>query len=110
MKRQFRILKHQEFDRLIRSGKPLKSPHYSIYYEPNQGQARIGIAVSKKNGGAVQRVKIKRQIRAMIASGYDLNTSVNLIIVVRPSYDTGAYQSEQEELLTSLGHIKEPQN
>jgi ribonuclease P protein component len=110
MKRQFRILKHQEFDRIIHGGKALRTPHYSIYLEPNEGKARIGIAVSKKNGGAVTRVKIKRQVRAMIAAGFDLSTPVNLIIVVRPSYDTEAYSSESEELLSSLSHIKEPQN
>lgn len=107
MKRAFRVLKHQEFDRIIRHGGKIKTPHFSIYHEINDGHARIGIAVSKSNGGAVTRVRIKRQVRAMIAEAYDLGTPVNLIIVVKPSYETSAYQVEKEELLANLKQLKD---
>jgi len=110
MKRQFRILKHQEFDRIIQAGKSVKSAHYSIFFQPNEGKTRIGIAVSKKNGGAVARVKMKRQIRAMIAENCDLSQPIDLIIVVRPSYKTEEYVSEKEELYRCLTNIKETQN
>jgi len=110
MKRQFRILKHQEFDRIIQAGKSVKSAHYSIFFQPSEGKTRIGIAVSKKNGGAVARVKMKRQIRAMIAENCDLSRPIDLIIVVRPSYKTEDYVNEKEELYRCLTNIKETQN
>lgn len=111
MKRQFRILKHEEFDRIIRSGKSLKTPHFTVCYEPNDlGYSRIGIAVGKANGMAVTRVKEKRQVRAMLADRGDYSESLNLIIIIRPSFDTDAYQEAKEELNSALNTIKERQH
>jgi ribonuclease P protein component len=77
MKRENRVLKHQEFDAIIQSTPFIRSQHYVIHYRQNVANlARIGISVSKKNGDAVTRNRIKRQVRAMIAGGYDLKQSL----------------------------------
>ncbi|MCQ2741946.1 MAG: ribonuclease P protein component [Bacilli bacterium] len=111
MKRQFRILKHQEFDRIIRSGKSLRTPHFSLCYETNElGYSRIGIAVGKANGKAVVRVKEKRQVRAIFAERDDYRVNVNLIVIIRPSYDPERYQEAKDELNKALDTIKERQN
>ncbi|MCR5490740.1 MAG: ribonuclease P protein component [Bacilli bacterium] len=109
MKREYRVKKHSEFDRIIHAGAKVKSPHYAIYCEQaeNQPHARIGIAVSKKNGGAVMRVRIKRQVRAMLAKRGDYADPLNLIIVIRPSYDPGEFAENERELNAALDQIKE---
>lgn len=108
MKRENRILKHQEFDEIIRSTPAIKSKSYVIHYRKNeQGKARIGISVSKKNGNAVIRNRIKRQIRAIIGETYPLNASYDIIVIVRIGYDEEEFHLEKEELASLLGKIGE---
>lgn len=67
MKREHRILKNEEFQTIIKTGKLIKSRLCYGYYRPNDlNTLRIGVAVSKKIGNAVVRNKIKRQIKAIV--------------------------------------------
>ncbi len=108
MKRINRVLKRPEFSEIISSTPVIKSKHYVIHFRENKyGYARIGISVSKKNGHAVVRNKIRRQVRAMIASDYDLSKSLDLIIIVRSTYVTNEFSLEKSELIESLAKIGE---
>jgi ribonuclease P protein component len=106
MKRAYRVKKHQQFVDITSKGRFSKDSHYVVYYVPNQaGLSHLGIQVSKKNGGAVKRNLIKRQIRAIIAEGYDLTKPYDIVIIARTSYDPEKYQAEKEELLKLLASI-----
>ncbi len=106
MKRINRVRKHQEFDAIIHGSHAVKSKHFSIYYSVKQEPlTRIGISVSKKNGNAVTRNRIKRQVRAMIGSNFELNKPYDVIIIVRASYKTSEFASNAEELMETLGKI-----
>lgn len=108
MKKINTVKAHREFDRIIRHGHGVKSPNFTVYYAPfAQEHARIGISVGKKNGGAVRRVLIKRQVRAMIAKSDILQLTYDVIIAVRASYDPGHYADLEAELLSSLAQLKE---
>ncbi len=109
MKREYRVKKHSEFDRIIHAGRKVKTAHYTIYVErnPDQGHARIGLAVSKRNGNAVTRVRIKRQVRAMVSRCFDVTRRLNLIIVIRPSYNSLDAKANEEELAKALDEIKD---
>ncbi len=108
MKKINTVKAHREFDRIIHHGRAIKSPHFSVYVTPSSLEyARIGISVGKKNGGAVRRVLIKRQVRAIVAKADLLSLKADLIITVRPTYDPENYQSLEEELLLSLSQMKE---
>lgn len=108
MKKEYRVRKHQEFDRIIHAGKKLKTPHFILYAEPSPEaeHVRIGLAISKSNGGAVQRVREKRQVRAMLARRNDYADRLNLIILIRPSFDPEAKKANEEELNQALDAIK----
>jgi ribonuclease P protein component, eubacterial len=109
MKRKNRVLKHQEFDEIISSTPVTKTAHYVVHWRPSQSQeARIGISVSKRNGGSVKRNRIKRQIRAMIAGGFDLSKKIDVIIIVKATYDPVLYHAEATELLGCLSTLGEP--
>ena len=64
-------------------------------------------AVSKKNGNAVTRVRIKRQVRAMVSRHFDCKPRLNLIIVIRPSYSPEEKVGNEEELAKALAEIKD---
>ena len=106
MKRENRILKHPEFDEIIRNHPFVRSKNFVIHYRAGTSDhARIGIAVGKKNGNAVMRNRIKRQVRSMICEEIDLNSSIDLIIIVRTSFDVGKFHSNKDELHSSLTKI-----
>lgn len=108
MKRTNRVRKHQEFDSIIRESQALRSKHFSVYYHVKEEPlTRIGISVSKKNGDAVTRTKIKRQVRAMIGANYPLNLPYDIVIIVRTSFKTSEFASNTKELLETLGKIGE---
>ena len=108
MKRENRVLKYREFSEIILSSPYTKSQHYVIHYRPNtQAKARIGISVSKKNGDAVERNLIKRQLRAIIAHHFDLKRAYDIIIMVKASYDPAQFHENETELVSLLAKIGE---
>ncbi len=108
MKKENTVKSHRDFDRIIRNGRSFKSTHFAVYVLPSElGYARIGLSVGKKNGIAVKRVLIKRQVRTMVARAGLLEYADDFIVVIRPSYDPNCYGALEEELLTLLGHVKE---
>lgn len=108
MKRINRVRKHEEFSKIIHDGHRLKSDRFLVsYVRKDEPLTRIGISVSKKNGNAVRRNLIKRQIRAAIAEGCRLDLRLDIVIVVRPSYDTAKYREEADELISLIARIGE---
>jgi ribonuclease P protein component len=108
MKKEFRVKKHSEFDRIIHAGRKIKTSRYTIYLEPSpsQSHARIGIAVSKKNGNAVTRVRIKRQVRAMVSRHFDLTHRLNIVVVIHSNFSPLEGKNNEEELAKALEQIK----
>lgn len=111
MKRINTVKSHQEFDSIIHHGSKLRSEHYTCFYVSSDlGYTRIGLAVGKANGGAVKRVRIKRQVRAMLAKRNDYSLKLSIIIVIRPNYCDDAYHENERELNALLDQIKENQH
>ena len=73
-----RIRRRVEFQRIYQNGVRLNSRFSTIFFLPNnQEPGRLGIAATKKLGGAVQRNRAKRLIREVfrrnkIAPGFDV--------------------------------------
>ncbi len=108
MKRENRILKHSEFSQIISSSPFLKTTHFVVHYRKNDsGKIRIGINVGKKNGNAVTRNKIKRQIRTLVNESLDFRKPFDIIILVRSSYLTDNYGEAKKEISELWGKIAE---
>jgi ribonuclease P protein component len=59
-----RLKKGDEFKRIFKYGRKYRSKNFNLIVLPNkEGNARLGIVVSKKTAIAVRRNKIKRIIR-----------------------------------------------
>lgn len=73
-----RIRRRSEFQNVYERGLRIHSRYYTVFVVPNQlERARLGIAATKKLGGAVRRNRAKRLIREVfrrnkIASGLDI--------------------------------------
>lgn len=94
-----RIKKHSEFQEVIANGEQIHSNIFTIYKKPNLfGYTRIGISVPKKSGNAVTRNKIKRQIRAAIAQSTNFEESVDIVLIVRKSFDIENFGKTKTEI------------
>lgn len=73
-----RIRRRPEFQRVYDQGAKMHSRYSTIFILPNDGTAgRLGIAATRKLGGAVRRNRAKRLIREVfrrnkIAPGFDV--------------------------------------
>ena len=103
MKKYEVVKKNDEFNDIINTGKYLKNHFYNIYYKDGlQTYPKFGIAVSKKFGNAVERNKVKRQLRYLIDQNKNLfGNSNNYIIMIRKGVKDHSY-SEMEEQFVQL--------
>jgi ribonuclease P protein component len=74
-----RIRRRREFLALGRKGRRRHTAHFVVIAQPRRGPARLGITVSRKVGGAVERNVVKRRVREIfrrdrerLAPGHDI--------------------------------------
>ena len=61
---EVRLRRRRQYERVRRSGRKTHTAHFIVLvYERGSGPARLGVTVSRKVGGAVQRNRVKRLIR-----------------------------------------------
>lgn len=70
-----------------------------------EGHARIGISVSKKVGKAVVRVRVRRQIRAMIARFDVLSKHIDVVIIPKPSFLQNSFEQNLSNLKEALNKL-----
>ncbi len=104
MKKYEIIKKNTDFDDIIKTGKYIKSHYYNIYYKDGDSDyPKFGLAVSKKCGKAVERNKIKRQLRMIIQDNKKLfKNGVNYIIMVKKDIIKLSYQEKEEDLIKMM--------
>ena len=88
--RSRRLSRSADFDAVYRRGRSASSRHLVVYAfvrDPSAGAAepRVGLTVSRKVGGAVERNRVKRLLREAAARVTPaLAADVDLVIVARP--------------------------
>lgn len=96
---KYRIKKHSEFQKVIAEGEIIRSNSFTFYVLENAfGYTRVGISVPKKSGSAVIRNKIKRQIRACIATSTDYSKSLDLVMIVRKGFNVEKFNETKIEI------------
>lgn len=98
MKKKYIVQKKEEFNEIIRTQKPYKNKYLSIYIrKSNFDYPRFGISVPKKYGSAVERNKIKRQIKEIIDSNQILfKKSLDYIIIVKDGIKQKKYKDTEQ--------------
>ena len=100
MKKAYRIRKNEEFAQIIAKKHSFASACFVLYFDQKkEDNARVGISVSKKLGDAVERNKIKRQVREMCYSLIDFdNCDKDLIVIVRKGYLNNDFSNNKNDL------------
>lgn len=108
--RRGRLSRSAEFERVYRQGRSCANRQLVLYTFPNPAvqSPRLGLSVSRKVGGAVERNRIKRLLREAfdharedggLASGHDL------VVVARPEVADLAEREGLAGVERSLGEL-----
>jgi len=83
-----RLSRSAEFERVYRQGRSTANRHLVLYTFPNPSaeRPRLGLSVSRKVGGAVERNRVKRMLRESFARvEAELRSDQDVVVVARPS-------------------------
>lgn len=104
--KKINILKNsRDFDRIIKKYKPYKYKDYIIFVEKNTNDVyKFGLSVGKKIGNAVERNKVKRQLKSIIDQK-DYQNNFNCIIIVGRGINEKTFEERKENLLVALKNL-----
>ena len=83
-----RLSRSAEFERVYRHGRSTANRHLVLYAFPNPSTRvpRLGVSVSRRVGGAVQRNRVKRLLREAFARTESaLAREQDVVVVARPA-------------------------
>ena len=103
-----RLSRSAEFDRVFRQGRSIANRVLVLYAFPRaeEGEPRLGVSVSRKVGGAVERNHVKRLLREafQLESGA-LPDGVDVVVVARPEARVVAERDGLEGIRSALAEL-----
>lgn len=99
------LKKNYDFDRIIKNNKPFKYKYFIAYMETETDDTyKFGISIGKKIGNAVERNKLKRQIKNIIDQK-NYKKGFNCIIIVGRGIKKVNFQTMNDDLLTFVNKL-----
>lgn len=104
MKRQDRLRRNSDFQRVRREGKFHASPLMVLAFLQNElDHSRFGFVVSKRLGKAVRRNKIKRRMREAIRLQLPhLKPGFDVVLIARQPINRASYTQIEQDLANLL--------
>ena len=92
MERRNRLSRSRDFDAVYRHGRSVSTRFLVLYWFPREdgGDARLGLAVPRKVGGAVTRNRIRRQLKEVWQTLPSVPQGNDHVLVVRPGLPEAA--------------------
>ena len=112
--RKQRLTRSADFERVYRQGRSAQHRLLVLYrFErpedirgiENDGACRVGITVSRKLGGAVERNRLKRQLREAIEQAAILEDGFDLVAIARPGLGEAVEKNGFEWLVELLAEV-----
>lgn len=105
MKRKFRITQANDFKRVRHTGRSYAHPLAVIVCIKGLTEhSRAGIIATRAVGGAVERNRVKRQLRAIIAPHIsELTETVDLLLIARERASKAEFSELQSAVVELLG-------
>ena len=98
--KEARIRKRRDFLRIQNRGHRLWGRQFIAYVRPSPNKhSRLGITVSRKVGGAVQRNRIKRWVREAFRTQPELfSRPIDIVLIAKRGIDDFSLQTIREDL------------
>lgn len=107
MKVTNRVKRYTDFQKVINEGSLIRANVlYGYFLKNDLDHTRFGISIPTKSGHAVHRNKMKRQIRAAIASVCDYSKGYDIVLIARKEFDVENYEqtlADIEEIIRKVG-------
>jgi ribonuclease P protein component len=103
-----RLSRSAEFERVYRHGRSTANRYLVLYTFPNSSarRTRLGLSVSRKVGGAVERNRVKRLLReAFSQTEHELGPEQDIVVVARPEIRELAERDGLEGVSAALGEL-----
>jgi ribonuclease P protein component len=107
LNKEFRIKKNKEIETLLSQNKKVGNSQFSVYYvnRPDAAHFRFAVSVGKKYGTAVERNRIKRQIREFVNRA-EIGVLVDFFVIVKPSAKKLKFESIKQTLTNLFARAK----
>ena len=97
--RRWRVRERREYVSLQQEGRRRSTPHFVVVWRLRPEGTRLGITVSRRVGGAVQRNHVKRRVREWFRhSRVRIQPAQDLVIIAKP----GAAELSGAEIAAEL--------
>lgn len=105
--RAHRILRGDDFRRIVRRGRRASSSLAVIYCAANDGESgpRFGFIVSSKVGNAVHRNRVRRRLRAICADASFVPTTADVVIRALPGAVDAAWDTLRSDIEGGLRRV-----